>query len=567
MRFATRTFLWSFVPFALLLTGTFWVIQTKVVSTVRAGLRSSLREKQVSISQMRSKSELQNSRFLRIVGESAALKAGVQLVLADPKSGDARLTVEDQLREICEMLKFDFLLVSNLDGHALAGVMRMGDQLLAMDVAHTPPPQRGFFTVGGRTYQVTSIPVDQADEHVATLSVGEHFDFSELNTPAVLAHHGKILMSNIPGVSLAEVESALRACPDQAECEMRLHDEAYLSLPMESIYFGDGYLLRSLQSVDSASAPVQSILRSVFVFAGVGALLGMLILSVLSSRSIVGPISNVVAHLRESQRTGVLPEFPKQRVQTLEIRALTESFNEAAAAIREGRDRLYRAYVEFVGSLASALDARDRYTAGHSHRVSEFSCAIAIAMNISGQELEEIRIGALLHDIGKIGIADSVLQKPGRLTNEEFALIQQHPTIGRRILEGVHGFEAYLPVVELHHENWDGSGYPLGQRGEATPLSARIVHVADVYDAITSDRPYRLGMSHGDAIRIIEECAGSQFDPAVIEAFKQLPRIRERRHLPVYAEEMGLGSIRQLADAVSRESTPSVGVRVESEDV
>ena len=116
MRFGTRTFLWSFVPVAFLLVGAFWVIQTKVVSTVRNGLRSSLRENQVSIARVHSKSELQNSRFLRIVGENAALKAGVQLVLAEPRSDGARLTVEDQLRDICQMLGFDFLMLSNLDG-------------------------------------------------------------------------------------------------------------------------------------------------------------------------------------------------------------------------------------------------------------------------------------------------------------------------------------------------------------------------------------------------------------------------------------------------------------------
>lgn len=228
MRFATRTFLWSFVPFAVLLMATFAVIQTKVVSTVRNGLRSSLREKQVSIARLYSKSELQNGRFLKIVGESAALKAGLQLVLADPKSGDARLTVEDQLREICQTLGFDFLLVSNLEGAALAGVMRLGEQLVAIDVARTPPPQRGFFTVGGQMYQVTSIPVDQGDEHIATLSVGEHFDFAEFSTPAVLTRDGKVLMANIPGVSLTEAETALKACSAQAECEVRLGGEAYL---------------------------------------------------------------------------------------------------------------------------------------------------------------------------------------------------------------------------------------------------------------------------------------------------------------------------------------------------
>jgi HD-GYP domain-containing protein (c-di-GMP phosphodiesterase class II) len=183
-------------------------------------------------------------------------------------------------------------------------------------------------------------------------------------------------------------------------------------------------------------------------------------------------------------------------------------------------------------------------------------------MDISGEDWETIRIGALLHDVGKIGIADSVLQKAGRLTNDEFRLIQQHPTIGRRILEGVHGFEAFLPVVELHHENWDGSGYLLGLRGEATPLCARIVHVADVYDAITSDRPYRRGMSCEEALRMMEECAGTQFDPAIIEVFKKLPGVRDRREFPIYTEETGV-PLRQLADALDSQSTLSLVVREE----
>jgi HD-GYP domain-containing protein (c-di-GMP phosphodiesterase class II) len=218
----------------------------------------------------------------------------------------------------------------------------------------------------------------------------------------------------------------------------------------------------------------------------------------------------------------LLTEFEGKQSPIREIRDLTSSFNRAAGAIRDGRQRLQSAYVEFVGSLASALDARDRYTAGHSHRVSDLACATAAMLGVTAGELDQIRIGALLHDIGKIGIADTVLQKPGRLTEEEFALIKQHPEIGRRILEGVQGFAPYLAAVELHHENWDGTGYPRGQSGEQTPLAARIIHVSDAYDAMTTDRPYRGGMSHDKAILILREFAGRQFDPRVVEAFTNL---------------------------------------------
>jgi HD-GYP domain-containing protein (c-di-GMP phosphodiesterase class II) len=138
---------------------------------------------------------------------------------------------------------------------------------------------------------------------------------------------------------------------------------------------------------------------------------------------------------------------------------------------------------------------------------------------VTREPLEEIRIGALLHDIGKIGVPDHVLQKPSRLTMEEFNLVKQHPEIGRRILEEVSGFAPYLDAVELHHENWDGTGYPHGQRGEQTPLAARIIHVADAYDAMTTDRPYRRGMSDDQARGILATCAGTQFDPHVAHAF------------------------------------------------
>jgi len=518
MRFATRAFLWSFIPFALLLAGSFWAIQQRVQNTVRSGLRSSLREAHMSMARLRQQSELQNSRFLRIVAENPSLKAGLQLLLINPKSGAARLTLEDQLREIAEALRFDFLLVSNSDGAPLAGIVRIDNQLVAMDIKRMKPPQQGFFTLGESTYQVNSFPIDINDENIGDLSIGEHFDLSEFSTPAILAQNGEILRSSVPSASRAELESALRNCGDQAECETRVAGETYLTLAADTINFGNGYTLRSLQSLDSVNGPVQSVLRQAFLIASLGALFAAAALSFFSSRSIVQPIAAVVSSLRQSEETGTLPSFQSNPASIHEIRELIESFARAAAAVRESRENLQQAYVEFIGSLAGALDARDDYTAGHSRRVSEYSCVIAEVLNITGTDLEVIRVGALLHDIGKIGVMDSVLRKPSKLTNDEMALVQQHPSIGRRILEGVRGFQSYLPIVELHHENWDGTGYPLHLSDVKVPLCARIVHVADAYDAMTSARSYRSALSHDTAMRELKRYAGIQFDPEVVRA-------------------------------------------------
>jgi HD-GYP domain-containing protein (c-di-GMP phosphodiesterase class II) len=518
MRFATRAFLWSFIPFALLLASSFWFIQQRVQHTVRGGLRSSLREAHVSIARLRRESELQNNRFLRIVAENPPLKAGLQLLLVHPQSVSARLTLEDQLREIADTLRFDFLVVSDCEGIPLAGIVRSDNQLVGMDLSRIQPPQQGFFTLGTNTYQLNSFPIDSNQENIGILSIGERFDLSEFSTPTVLAQNGKVLRESIPNASPSDVESAVAKCEAQAECETQIAGETYMTLAADTVNFGDGYTLRSLQSVDSISRPVQGVVREVFLIATLGALAAAAALSIFSSRSIVRPIATVVSSLRQSEATGSLPSFQSTPSTIHEIRELIESFSRAASALRESRENLQQAYIEFIGSLAGALDARDDYTAGHSRRVSEYSCAIAQALNFTGRELEVIRIGALLHDIGKIGVTDSVLRKPSKLTSDEMAQVQQHPTIGRRILEGVRGFQQYLPIVELHHENWDGTGYPLQLAEVRVPLYARITHVADAYDAMTSARSYRSALSHEAAIGELKRCAGTQFDPEIVEA-------------------------------------------------
>ena len=552
MRLATRTLLWTILPFAVLLGGSFWAAQTLVLSAVRQDLRATVKETQASVVEMRTKEEQRNSRVLNIVAENPALKAGVQLLLEHSRNADARRTVEDQLLEISGKLGFDFMLVSNADGTPLAAVLPESGQPQALDLATVQSAGQGYFTFSNRTYRVASVPIDEGNENLGNLSMGEEFDLSGIPVSAVLMHNGKILASNLPGIRTEEIESSLQNCAAGTECDnIRLQGDTYVSLPMESGAVGNEYVLRSLQNVDAAIRPIQSILRGVFLVTGLGALAGAVLVSVLSSRSIVKPIMGVVAHLRKTAQTGELPEFPHPELEghgerIHEIRDLTRSFNRASAAIRDAHVGLQRANVEFIETLASALDARDPYTAGHSRRVSEYACAIAGAMGLSHAELSEIRIGALLHDIGKIGISDAILLKPAKLTEEENALIQQHPTIGRRILEGVNAFQPYLAVVELHHENWDGTGYPHGLRGGEAPLTARIVKIADAYDAMTSDRPYRKGVSHERALSVFEQISGSQLDPLVVEAFRNLAVV----DLKATLSETGIDSLRRLSEAL-----------------
>jgi len=518
----TRAFLLCFLPFALLLMGSFWIVQRFVASTVRESVRAELRSQQEAIAAAHAAAALENSRFLKIAGENTALKAGMILLRTYPKNESARRTVEDQLRELGERMGFDFMRVSGPDGVAIAGVLRQAGQLLPLRLSDVQADKAGLLLVEGRLLRVGSVPMDENDENVGRLTVGEVFELKDLTTPAVLMRGGKVLASNVARPAPAEVEAALAPCSMRSECEVRISAENWISVPMES--YGDGFTLMSLVNMDAASGPIEARLRRVFAMLAVACVLVGLLCSVGSSLSIVKPIGAVVAQLHKAASTGALTEVESQQSSVVEIKELTEIYNRAAISVRVSGQRLETAYLEFVGSLASALDARDPYTAGHSRRVSELSCAAAARLQLSTEIIERIRVGALLHDIGKIGIADSVLQKPGRLTAEEYALVKDHPVIGRRILEGVQGFAPFLAAVELHHENWNGTGYPLGLRGEETPIDARIIHVADAYDAMTTDRSYRSSMTHENAIAELIKNAGVQFDPSIVAAFLEIPR-------------------------------------------
>lgn len=180
------------------------------------------------------------------------------------------------------------------------------------------------------------------------------------------------------------------------------------------------------------------------------------------------------------------------------------------------------AYRTTLQALTAALETRDHETHGHSERVVSFSLRLGRELALSDEELRSLEFGALLHDIGKIGVPDAILRKPAALDSEEWTKMRQHPLHGRKILEGISFLEGAARVVAQHHEQWDGSGYPLGLRGEEIDLNARIFSVADAFDAMTSDRVYRRGRSYELAAEELENFAGRQFDPKVVAAFRRV---------------------------------------------
>ena len=203
---------------------------------------------------------------------------------------------------------------------------------------------------------------------------------------------------------------------------------------------------------------------------------------------------------------------------------LEELVEQRTAELDRALNSLEGAYRSTLKALTAALETRDSETHGHSERVVSYSLRLGREYGLNSEEMKSLEFGSLLHDIGKIGVPDSILRKPAKLTDEEWVRMREHPVHGQQILRGIEFLQGAARVVAQHHEQWDGSGYPLGLRGEEIDICARIFAVADAFDAITSDRVYRRGKTYEAASQELDDWAGRQFDPKVVEAFHRVPK-------------------------------------------
>lgn len=203
------------------------------------------------------------------------------------------------------------------------------------------------------------------------------------------------------------------------------------------------------------------------------------------------------------------------------IKAISQmnTIKEINDELKDTYDKLERAYMESIQTLRYTVEAKDTYTRGHSDRVSEFSILIGKHLGLSNEDLKVLQIGGLFHDIGKIGVPDSILLKEGKLTDDEYSEIKNHPTIGAHILSNATIFQNIIPIVKHHHEKYDGNGYPSKLKGEDIPYFARIAAIADTFDAMTSKRTYRDALPLEVVIAEIERCKGTQFDPKLADVF------------------------------------------------
>lgn len=250
-------------------------------------------------------------------------------------------------------------------------------------------------------------------------------------------------------------------------------------------------------------------------------MLGFVVLvGLVVARSISRPINKLREAAEEVSRGNLQVKVPKGS--SNEIGVLNQSFNQMVGELNSSKEQLLNAYDRTIEGWAKATDMRDHETEGHSRRVADLTVALAKSMGFKDESLLHIYRGALLHDIGKIGIPDGILLKPGKLTPEERLQMQLHPQIAEEFIGRVDFLRPAMDIPSAHHEKWDGTGYPRGLKGEQIPLPARIFAIVDVWDALTSDRPYRAAMGVKETLALIEGDTGKHFDPQVVAAFKKM---------------------------------------------
>jgi putative nucleotidyltransferase with HDIG domain len=466
------------------------------------------------------------------LAENPTLKAAIDTYHSEIQHGGPPValaaTIQSELTKLQGTLGVPALTVTDVGGviltsaGPLASDWPAGERVPArLDAADRPA--EAVITRHGRVYLATVTPLLFGDDLIGEFFLAEPLDAAyvhELSAEAganvAVLVGGHVVATTAP----VEVARALEGAASLTSGSMRIGRDEFVVGKLWTVDAATVYVVDSASDAIRAATSEALVVLSVI---GGGALLLAGLGSWWLARTLANPIGGLTRTLAQMARER---DFERPLVPTggsREVDELLATFDELRQAVADAEAESEAAYVGVIGSLAAALDARDPYTAGHSERVANLSVAIARQLELTELEIETVRLGALLHDIGKIGVSDAVLRKPGKLSAEEFAQIKLHPTLGARILKPLRFLAGHLPVVELHHEQPDGGGYPHGLLGVQIPLLASIVHVADAFDAMTSARAYRPSRPVEEAMAELWRHADTQFVQEVVEALAALP--------------------------------------------
>ncbi len=532
-RLLGKTLTVTFVTVALLLVAVFIVVMVSVRQQVRQAVVDNLESSQRLFAAVETRRQGELRAQAANLAESPTLKAALDTYIAEAKTIDDEgrrqllSTIAIELDKVAARVEgVDALVLVDATATVLAAAGPSAGLWPAGRPVHLAAGASndrydGVAQMSGRAFRVVTVPLSINDAPIGALHLTTSLDqayaesLAELSrTSIALLADGLLLATTLPPSKARAFEAAV-ASSGEVDGSIDLDGEAFAYRRLVQVGGASFYALGSIDQ--SSSQATRDAMRSLILIA-VGATALALLGSVWLAHQLTEPIGRLSASLQAMAAArdveGRLPRTGSSR----ELDTLTDTFNAMMQSVSDAEAQTEAAYTGAIRALAAALDARDPYTAGHSERVSVISVAIGRVLKLPEADLEVLRLGALLHDIGKIGLPDDVLRKPGPLTSDEYDIIKQHPVLGARILRPVPFLAPHIPIVELHHERPDGRGYPQGLRGDDIPLAARMVHAADAYDAMTSARAYRRAMPAADALRELWRCAGTEYHAEIVGA-------------------------------------------------
>jgi putative nucleotidyltransferase with HDIG domain len=516
----------TFITVAVILTVVFIVITLDMRDRVRGAETDKLHVSASIFTNLEAKRQQDQVAAMATLAENPTLKAALDTYFTERRfsgSSDEQLlaTVTGEAAKLATQTPADVLAVVETDGRIFAGAGPLAGRWppgQKVDVpASAQPTFQSVVVLPAGAFRVSGACLTFGDRAIGALVAGTSLDANYAQELSNLSLAGVVITVNGAVVARTVPEDVARdlVAAREATGMRTLGDEEYAIRTLLSLGPARIYTLTSIDAAarvatrDALAALATTAFGS-FVLAGIG--------SLWLARLLAEPINRVSSEIATMTTARDFGRTLELTGSSRELDALTSTFNDLMRGLGAAEAETRSAYLGAIRALAAALDARDPYTAGHSERVSTLSVMIGRIMDVSSGDLEILRLGALLHDIGKIGVSDEILRKTGPLTPGEFEQIKRHPALGARILRQVPFLAPHLPIVELHHERPDGGGYPFGLRAEDIPLAARIVHVADAFDAMTSARAYRAARGASAAFAELRRYADTQFDPACVDA-------------------------------------------------